>query len=667
MRLDTVLLRSGIRPAAAVGLGRSSPARLARRSDSSRTWASRLLLTSAIACISVACSGGWLRAERLDRPPPSLLPVALSAVVSDLVRGPLAASLEDVAAAEQQLARLEDRQQREATAWLIPSNTSREANLAQRQESDPTTYVPLASLIAEQRRRLAAIRSRLLGDLSGGAAAVADAAAARDLWRLRNLADHAADGVTVAHALLASGDVALEGGWQAAASEAWQQAERVAELIEHAPLLSAARDRLQLPMVALPDANDCRHAATSSTRAAPEPAPIDSLLWETPLPTHGRPHPEDSLQLTASLDGTPPLVCWHRATGVHARRLADGDVPWADATRGPMIDRIFPLAGDASTTLSGNLSISHGRLLSIAEVLKRSELFCLEITDAAEGRLLWTAPLPRVSEASAATLACGRSLRGAGLVFVCTHGSITELAAFRLADGKQLWQLPLGLKRTESTGQPTQPPVVSEDLVIVAAGDGSLWAVTHTGEVAWMRTETAASQVSTGPSVLAAGGCVAARSPDGRQITAIDSRTGQPRWQFSAPAAVRLIGLTSNELIASYDNRLVSLSLTDGSLLASRQPAALSPRSSPLLAAGRLFWPTDRQSPPAAAADRDAPLVQSMGSQVRMLCPATLEEVAAPVNVGRLTGDRIRLAADRSRLVVCDGSSLKVFRFTGVD
>lgn len=700
MPLDTALFRSGSSPATAARLVRS---RDDRPPQGMARWGRLLVLVAGLAATRAAAFGEQSPSAAAVLPSPGRLPVGLRAAARHAAdESEAAASLDEIALARQLVDRLEERQRQSTRTWLVAADERSPAG-----SGDPTAaslLLPLDSLTAQLRRQLAAALSRQFHEETVVQAEVAVAAAHRDRPRLLELARAAPSGVAACQALLAAGDVAWERGWPSAAEEAWRQAETTARLMDRSAIIEDACRRQAAAADARVLGLACGEPSRSEDDTMPPeaelpPGPL-SLRWQHPLPqgpwkkpamalsyssdvSRGRgpvPHSANHdaavfavrPRLTSTADGTAPLVCWHAQGGVHARRLADAAVPWSSSATGPVSDRLFPPVGDKTITPAWAPCVQAGRLLSLAGMPAAQRLVCLDISDAAEGRLLWTARLSKEDGGEVGEPVCSLNGRGEALAFVCVRGAETELMAIRLADGQLLWRLPLdGLWPQASS--PRAPAVaVAEDLVIVLADDGSVWAVDQAGSLVWARGPAAsapAPTVAAGRPALQAPavacGTLVFCSPDGRQLTALGLRSGRVLWQFFAPARLSLVGLTGSELVAFEDGRIMSLSLTDGSILASRPTPDLPLAGDPLLADGLLFWPVASQA--TTTDSLPSPAAASLGGQVLILTPATLAAAAPPLALGRGPARSVSLAASDGQLVVCDDASIQVFGVTAAD
>ena len=633
------------------------------------------VLVAGLAASAAAAFGGQPSPATTGRRPPGIVPGGVRAAVGQAIEAAEAAtSLEEIARARQLVDRLEERQRRSGSSWLLAAEEIPPAG-----SGDPRaagTLLPLERLTAQLRRHLAAGLSRLLHEEAVVSAAVSDAAAHRDTARLQELARTSSSGLVVCQALLAAGDLALERGWPSAAAEAWRQAEHTARLMDRPRLIEAVRRR-QDASGTIPGMERPSSAASSGVDVAVPPATQSprvslALRWQHPLPKRDAAISAIRPRVTSTADGTAPLICWHAQGGIHARQLADGAVPWSRSSTGPVADRLFPPVGDSTIPPAWPPYVQGGRLLSLAETPSSRMLICLDLSDAAEGRLLWTARLTEQAGGDGAAPVCSLDGRGEALAFVGVRGAETELMAIRLADGQLLWRRPLGGLWHHAAAPRPPAAAVAEDLVIAVADDGSVWAMDQAGSLVWAREPATAND---NPTAIAAAlpvqapvvnrGTVVTCSSDGRQLTALGVRSGEIRWQFAAPTRLSVVGIAGGVLVAFHDDRIVSLSLSDGSLLASRPTPGPPLVGEPLLADSWLFWPVASQRTPADG--RPSTPAASAGGQVLMLAPATLDDAAAPLALGSPPAGSVSLAAGDGRLVVCDDASIRVFGITAAD
>lgn len=436
-------------------------------------------------------------------PPTAEIPPGICEALLDGCRQVAAATtLDAIAAARDSLDRLSERQRDAGCTWLVAVDDvafALDDLLAPPRRSSADLAWPLDRVLARLHWRLAAATS-----------AASDKASRVAFENAAGAALPPTPGGAVVAARLAAGDRAVERGWETAATAAWRDAQTIALWMHHPIRAQQAADRLA--------ALSALQAATAPSSTARQPAvpPVAGpLLWQHRLPMDNRQGSGSGpaavpLSLSAAVSSkTGPLVCWHTSSGIHARRLSDGGVPWHDAAAGPSSDRLFPPAGD--TPIAAPVwppCLAGGRLLSVltqpnglagsaSSSARPPLLVCLDITDATEGRLEWSTPLPAAMADGVGQPVCGHGDQGEELAFLCLRGVTDELVAVRLSDGQLLWRRPLSrgrnapLGRSHDGGPSASPhtPILSEDLVLVATDDGCVWAVDGAGDLVWVERD----------------------------------------------------------------------------------------------------------------------------------------------------------------------------------
>ena len=200
------------------------------------------------------------------------------------------------------------------------------------------------------------------------------------------------------------------------------------------------------------------------------------------------------------------------------------------------------------------------------------------------------------------------------------EGDEEFLAAFRFADGEEVWRLPLGGKFVENFGNgPRATPTLDGDLVFGLGSKGRLVAAQRSdGTVLWQRElaqefritvpqKLPAVSVTPGEehlpvfgysaSPLVVGGLVIvqAGATAGKSILALDRSTGEERWTalddevgYSSPTLVELVG--QRQILVLTGDHLASLTL-DGSTLF-HQPWPITTSQPVLLGGDRIFLST---------------------------------------------------------------------------
>ena len=603
--------------------------------------------------------------------PPAVLPVSLYAAVAEACRQVEAADTPaTVAVAHATLDRLSERQQQATRAWLLPAENCSEllGRLGDLCDTPDGVLIPFERLTRRLRWQLVTTCSADDSLSEASQRQLRAAIESRETSRLWQLARDTADSVMLCETLLAAGDLAAENGWETAAINAWQDAATFARRLPGDRICRevAARERLR-PCERL-DGRDVVLPRSPCDRLLFEP------MWTQRLPFDQASDTPAAVAVASFASRTAgPLLCWHANGGLHARGLHTGEPPWQG-----LAERLFPPRGDTLvSTPSWAPSVFDGRLLSVlmptaaagstlpaAGSVPPPQLICLDLTDAAQGRMLWSLPLPDAARFVTRPI-CARRSTGEAIAWMMLGASGSELAAVRLHDGELLWRRPLGLPladrrsaddEPDSVSVPAASIVVCEDLVIATLSDGSVWAVNHDGELVWGREPvevgdvTAASRGFGQASVCC--DALVLRGPSDHDLTALDLRSGSVRWQFTAAAAVTLLGSTGGRVFASHPTvddphpatTLVMLSCDDGGVQ-TVEASLPHPWGEPLLAGDAVFWPVQR-SPTESAI-----LVLAAGTLSECESPMVLEsDVQAPC-----------LAAGRGRLIVSGRSSIQVF------
>ena len=583
-----------------------------------------------------------------------------------------------VAEAHARLDRLRDRQQQAQQTWLLTHELLSTLPGTAFSSSEQTVglLVPCDQLLTQLRWQLATRipQQHAADDLRQREAVAAGRDPAR-LWQMARVAGSTSE---ITSALLAAGDVAAEQGWTTAANQAWQQAAALAEQTQQTTVVAELANRqAMLATFAFPN----RDFGEASPGSAPAPRAASAILrrvWEEPLGVAAAVPPALALA-TRSSHSRGPLICWHDSGGVHARHLRDGAVPWGPGPGLPASTRLFPPLGENAATPTWPPAVGRGRLVTAVAFPTRGEastaveLICLDLTDAAEGRLQWSLPLP-----AGAVVAPPRIVSNAGdepLAVFCLHQTTTDLLAVRLLDGQMLWRRPLSLAPTdraalarEAFGEDTNAvhvaPVLAEDLLLMTSPDGLAWAVDLSGTLIWARQPSHPESPRPGQPLPArfsqpavCGDVLVLRGPSERELTALDIRSGHQRWTWTAAAPLTLHGSTGDAVLASHTTpplathntpaagttTLLSLGGGDGQLRSTREGLP-HVRGIPALTPTQLFWPSE--------------------AEVHVLSPGTLQSDGVPLKWGRAPRGVPSLTADRQRLVVCTDTSLQVFEPT---
>jgi outer membrane protein assembly factor BamB len=282
----------------------------------------------------------------------------------------------------------------------------------------------------------------------------------------------------------------------------------------------------------------------------------------------------------ASMAGPPliagDLVLWSTGAAIHAVGRADGLPAWPPGAAG-RDTRLFPRGSGAApngglgaTASPGALCAAGGRAYAVLDSGAHETLVCLDLTPAAEGRLVWLVDIARVGAAGiglpVGPLVCdGPPLVDAELCCVVLRpaGGRDELvlAAFAAADGRLEWTRRCGTAIAadgDDHGRGRRRPLFVEDRIVLATHAGAVVAFDRDGRPAW-RTETptsAARAVETAavarrpplpvtlPDAVGAGGGVIVAPRDAGGVVAIEARGGAVTWHrhHADDAVIGLLG-----------------------------------------------------------------------------------------------------------------------------
>jgi outer membrane protein assembly factor BamB len=469
---------------------------------------------------------------------------------------------------------------------------------------------------------------------------------------------------TRARRLLAAGEQAAERGWLVAARDHWRDAAAAAERVGDTTTRSAAVAHLS------------RLDSFVHGRPPRECIDRDAALWSADdwrpvwrLPAAGRP-----------ADAGPPmiaggLVVWSTGRAVHAVRLCDGATAWPVGD--PRDTRLFPREvspGDvasADATERGRQPPAGGVLpvvLSTAgrcfAVLGGERLVCLDLSDPAQGRLVWSVIAAAVPHTPPRTRAmftgpptvddelCGIVLRRDD-----GRGSLA-LAMFDARDGSLRWSHDLGPSVAEGIDglRVGRRPCFAEDRVVVDTLAGAVRGFDRDGAAIWTLATpppTAGGGASLGErGMLCTAGRLILPAADGSTITAVEPRTGTSTWQWQAgeTRVLAMFGTADGGLLiatrrdddAPQPTTLLRLALDDG-----RPSAAWTTDGTPAgigtLADASVIWPVGRRTP----AGGDA-------IEIEVLDAVTLDRRRPPIDSGLTTPARGLAVADGS-IVCADG------------
>jgi hypothetical protein len=534
----------------------------------------------------------------------------------------------------------------------------------------------------------------------------------------------AADEPGPASGAVGAGAVAAERGWFAAARRQWQEAERAAGRSD--PATAARLERLERVEAAL------RGMAAGRDGSTGDLAP-SAARWSAPWHEHWR-----AAAAARTVDGGITigggLAVWNTGRAVHAVTIAagrpawprHGDArdagPWNDA---PRDTAIFPrglaaagppqapgmtkpgAVGRGPTGSGGPPTVAGSRCHAVVVLGDGSQrLACLDISPAAEGRIVWTAAAQSLGAAiarlrraeggaSPSGAAAGAAVFFAGepaadhelcAVVVGVDGAAAGrfLAVFRAADGRLAW-----IRRAASGGTSSAEPVAAaerpwlvEDRIVVAT-PGGVTAFDRQGAVVWTRA-AADSDMEAGASSLSAflrdriivAGRGSAGGPDTATAVCLEAAGGAAVWRWSQPGEhVRQLladpggGLILVAGTAEAGWRLRRLDVADGRDVTPAAhgdaggPAA-APAGAVCLGDGTLFVPV-MLAPDGRAAGGRGPLA------IEVLDPRSLERRRDPVIVvpaaaetteraeaDRAAAEGVALAVGGGRIVWASGGTI---------
>lgn len=380
------------------------------------------------------------------------------------------------------------------------------------------------------------------------------------------------------------------------------------------------------------------------------------------------------LHWSQPIGASPPevvagLVAWLDAGAVHGVRLMDGLPAWR---RVPSPDTLFfprSMGPHQATGKPGKPGVStitaFGHLLyAVIEAGPMGSLVvCLDCSDTAEGRLLWSAPPPAGCVGFDGPPAvdhevCALVARGGG-----DRGSL-ELVVHDARDGVVRWRRPLatGVARDGGDhGRGRRQATLVDGHVVIADHAGSVWAFDRGGRSVWRYTydlpprdrkphaDAGASDGAGWP--LLAEPAVAA--PNGLVITARDrgsvmlidtmARPARLRWEAAAGEQLRIVGVTDGRVVVEHDAdagqaALVCHDAADGRIMVSGSAGSMA--AGPAVLAGGVIL---------------QPIVEAAAGQPQLAIAAvaveTLHPSGPPCQISSAADGEVAADAARSRAV----------------
>ena len=378
--------------------------------------------------------------------------------------------------------------------------------------------------------------------------------------------------------------------------------------------------------------------------AAAEQAVQDRLAWL-------RRPAAWQLRWTRPIVASPPavaagLVAWLDAGAVHGVRAEDGLPAWRRVP--PQDTLLFPrstvsrLGAGRPVQLGLSTVTTCGHLVyAVIEAGGLGPLVvCLDCSDTAEGRLLWSTPPPTGcvgfdGPPAADHEVCVIVTRGAG-----DRGPL-ELVVHDARDGVVIWRRPLatgmardGVDHARGRRQAT----LVDGQIVIADHAGSIWAFDRSGRSAWRyeydlpargvkRPSGDAVSGDVGwllpaePVVAAPHGLVIAAQDRGG-VLALDAAAGPPRlrWEVAVGERLRIVGVADGRVVLERgadagQATLVSHDAADGRVVASGTAGPLAVGLA-VMAGGVILQPVadnGAEQPRLAIAAIDAATLQRCG------------------------------------------------------
>ena len=351
------------------------------------------------------------------------------------------------------------------------------------------------------------------------------------------------------------------------------------------------------------------------------------------------------------------LLVWNDGRSLRGAAIDTGGPPWpmGDADRATLL---FPrgLSGLPAPDMPGERrpqvmpapAAAAGRIHAVIPRGGGGWLCCLDLSAAAEGRLMWRTDAVGLCRAAGGTAPAvefdGQPVADheSCLVIVRAGGRRGDLSlvACDARDGGLCWIRPLGPAVTAAGLDPARglrQAAFAEDRIVVDTHAGSLEAFDRDGTPAWTTALPASAAVAgldgaAQPPMLVADRLYVV-APGGGGIVAVEPRGGGIVWQWQPAGGgrVALLGGVDGDVVAAVrggrgpDERscLVRLAGADGRVVARRDVEGWQPAGRGVLAERTIFWPLRRDDVAGGGADL----------HVAVLDAATLEPRRPPVAV----------------------------------
>jgi outer membrane protein assembly factor BamB len=392
------------------------------------------------------------------------------------------------------------------------------------------------------------------------------------------------------------------------------------------------------------------------------------------------------LRWSQPIQGTAPavaagIVAWIDAGAVRGVRAVDGLPAWRSVPPGDTL--LFPrsvlqrreAARLVDPGLSGISVVGH-LLYGVIDAGRLGPLMiCLDCSDTAEGRLLWSAsPPPGLVGFDGPPVADDR------LCVVVVRGSDgrspLEIVAHDARDGVIIWRRPLstGVARDGINHAPGRRQAsLVEDLVVVADHAGSVWAFDRDGQPMWRyeyeviprgddRLHDGDGWPAAAEPVVASARCIMVAAQDRGGVIALDpaARSAQLRWEAAVGECVRIIGVANDRVVIEQggvgrEGPLVTRDVVSGHAVASSLAEPL-PAGPAVLAGGVILQPVvekqgGRQRPAIVALDPSS--LRALGPPFPLPEPGSGAQLVEPAGA-----HAVYLAAMPAAIVVATSSQL---------
>jgi len=409
---------------------------------------------------------------------------------------------------------------------------------------------------------------------------------------------------------------------------------------------------------------DGRRAAVDRLEAEAEAAHAERLSWlRSPAAWTTRwSRTLPSVGMTAGPASAPAIAAgitaWGARGAVHAVALADGRAAWQpeptpDTTLFPRL--VAPRSGEPHPLPPPRVAaVGHLVFAIVDDGDDGPVLICLDCSNAAEGRLRWSAAPPDGRGSFDGPPVADAEL--CAVIVRSTAGPATlDLVVSDARDGRLLWRRSIGTGMARDGidhAQGLRSPALCEDLIVVADHAGGVTAWFRDGRPAWTHAydcppgfSPPMEPATAGPTVAAAGGTVIVAPFDRGGIIALEMppphAAVRRRWETPAATAVRLVGVTTAHAVveATSSPSLTTLAMSDGRTIArATDDATAQPLGAAILAGDVIVQPIR----PAAAKPA-----------LRVLDAATLRAVAPAFTLAAAAREnRLALAAGEGALVV---------------